>query len=464
MTDRRAAEYLKTHGVDTALSSSLQKLLRDRPADPLTALGQMLVEISEKEGNPLNDEELRKIEKPIASQVRAVWLAKELFGLVVVKDSVKDLDSYDDRNFYFRATSQRPELSDPLDCHAHEAEPELFHYVLKVHNGVESLSPGFIECQNLAMECIRKAGVWCPRALPAVDGAQIAFAEQPLGNKTLRKHAVRCLPYRPASLLGGVVATRALLIQLGAVAAKVSSALLSFEHPDAYRKAFIWDLAQALAVRPLLKHLSSERQLIIGAVLDELEARVMPLSKAGKLRRGVIHGDINDQNVLVGPSAAAESAAESGAAAMSVLGIIDFGDMCHTWVVNEIAISIAYAIIALHYDKGGDGGEAGAGGGGEEMSEVEAACAMASSYSAEMSRLGMGLSDAEWRALPTLIACRIAVSLTIGAYSSAMDPTNEYLKITLLPGLKALQRLRQTSADDLEAAMRKAAAAAHSKL
>ena len=30
--------------------------------------------------------------------------------------------------------------------------------------------------------------------------------------------------------------------------------------------------------------------------------------------------------------------------------------------------------------------------------------------------------------------------------------------------LKALQRLRQTSADDLEAAMRKAAAAAHSKL
>ena len=73
---------------------------------------------------------------------------------------------------------------------------------------------------------------------------------------------------------------------------------------------------------------------------------------------------------------------------------------------------------------------------------------------AQMAAMGLGLSDAEWAVLPTLIACRIAVSLSIGAYSSARDPTNEYLKLTLLPGLKALQKLRETPADELMAALK----------
>ncbi|KAL3909164.1 MAG: hypothetical protein SGPRY_009523 [Prymnesium sp.] len=57
------------------------------------------------------------------------------------------------------------------------------------------------------------------------------------------------------------------------------------------------------------------------------------------------------------------------------------------------------------------------------------------------------LDDNEWRALPVLISCRIAISLTVGAYSSSKDPHNEYLKLTLIPGWKALQKMRATSND-----------------
>ena len=46
------------------------------------------------------------------------------------------------------------------------------------------------------------------------------------------------------------------------------------------------------------------------------------------------------------------------------------------------------------------------------------------------------------------------MSLCIGAYSSAKDPTNEYLKLTLLPGLTALRNLRATPADELMRALR----------
>ena len=75
-----------------------------------------------------------------------------------------------------------------------------------------------------------------------------------------------------------------------------------------------------------------------------------------------------------------------------------------------------------------------------------------------MAALGMALSDDEWYVLPTLIACRIAMSLCIGAYSSAKDPTNEYLKLTLLPGLAALKGVRAVPVDQLERTLRAAAA------
>ena len=201
------------------------------------------------DSNPLGDEESRKVEKPVANSARCIELARSLFGIEPLTGSVRDLDSYDDRNFYCKATSSRPELKAAADCHACGDPPGSFHFVVKVHNGVESLSPGFIECQNLAMELVRAAGVWCPRALPSLEGRQIAFAEQPLADGSVRRHAVRCLPYRPACLLGSALPGAALLRELGGVTARVSCALSAFDHPEAHR-TFIWDLAQTAAIRP----------------------------------------------------------------------------------------------------------------------------------------------------------------------------------------------------------------------
>jgi len=438
-TSNAHAEF---QGMQSALAEALAFVVREKPDDPIDAIGRRLLSRSSKaESSPLDDEEARKLEKPIVNGETAVALALDLYGLEVVPGSLKDLDSYDDRNFYFRGTKAREELALPADAHAVEGADGTFHFVLKVHNGVESLEPGFIEAQNQAMAALREAGVWCPRALPSRDGALIAFAPLPLSSGVVRNHAVRCLPFKPAGLMGGVVATTGLLRDVGVITAKVSKALASFEHAATHR-TFMWDLAQTLAVRPLLTHLSSERRTLIGSVLDEFETLVLP--SVPKLRTTVIHGDINDQNVLVGPAGAADGE-------RCVVGVIDFGDMCHTWMVNEIAIAAAYAVIALHYDR-----PEGAPSVDEmpSLGEVPAAVAIVSAYASQMEAQGMALSEAEWSVLPTLIACRIAMSLCIGAYSSAKDPTNEYLKLTLLPGLTALQRLRATPVDELLVALK----------
>ena len=51
-----------------------------------------------------------------------------------------------------------------------------------------------------------------------------------------------------------------------------------------------------------------------------------------KLRHGVIHGDANDHNVLVRQG--------------RVAGLIDFGDLVYSAVVCDLAIAVAYAMLA----------------------------------------------------------------------------------------------------------------------
>lgn len=48
-----------------------------------------------------------------------------------------------------------------------------------------------------------------------------------------------------------------------------------------------------------------------------------------------------------------------------------------------------------------------------------------------------------------LAACRLATSATMGWYSWALDPANEYLKYHATPAWEALKALRNTSDEDL---------------
>ena len=64
-----ATAYLSEHGIADAVHASLAAIIAERPTDPITALGEKLVAMSlakQAADSPLGDEELRKVEKPIA--------------------------------------------------------------------------------------------------------------------------------------------------------------------------------------------------------------------------------------------------------------------------------------------------------------------------------------------------------------------------------------------------------------
>ena len=70
------------------------------------------------------------------------------------------------------------------------------------------------------------------------------------------------------------------------------------------------------------------------------------------------------------------------------------------------------------------------------------------------------LQPAERAVIWKLSSCRLATSATMGWYSWALDPQNEYLKYHATPAWEALKALRAASEEELAAAVAAAATAA----
>lgn len=352
----------------------------------------------------LEDEQARKRGKPSCDAVEAGALALRLFGVRAVH--VSRLNSYDDANFL---------VDDGVALR-----------VLKVQNARDSNLP-FIEAQNAAMDVVRAHACWCPAALVALSDRRIeSVTLAPDGHP--REHIVRLFEYKKARLLGDVAPSPALIASVGRMLGRVTGALAGFEHPAASR-SHAWDLAGFLSVVPPLLDAGALRAAadaeLIRRAFAWYAALVTPL--AATLRTQVAHGDMNDQNILVG-----EDADEA-------VGLLDFGDMVRTWTVADPAIACAYLVIQLHYE---DRAPA--------MREVIDACAtlLAGFTSAAP------LDDDEWSVLPSLVLARIATSLVFGAYSAALDPSNGYLLLTHAPGWRALRLLLSVPLERLQEGFR----------
>ena len=128
-----------------------------------------------------------------------------------------------------------------------------------------------------------------------------------------------------------------LLRDLGRVVAGVDLALAQFDHPAAHR-AFHWDLATGVATcRGRVSRIGdADLRRTVEGLLDDIETGLAPLLP--RLPKSVIHGDANDYNVIVGAPA-------GEARVRRVAGLIDFGDMVHSYTVGGLAVAIAYAIL-----------------------------------------------------------------------------------------------------------------------
>lgn len=117
-------------------------------------------------------------------------------------------------------------------------------------------------------------------------------------------------------------------VSLGQCVAQLALGLADFNHRRAER-AHAWNLLSLATLRPGLENVTDpvlRQQLDYSLSLFERE--LLPL--VPELPMQVVHNDANDLNLIVSQG--------------KVAGIIDFGDMCHSLRIADLAIAITYAL------------------------------------------------------------------------------------------------------------------------
>jgi Ser/Thr protein kinase RdoA (MazF antagonist) len=143
----------------------------------------------------------------------------------------------------------------------------------------------------------------------------------------LAGRVVHALSYLDGRLLRSVTTDAPLRRALGGTLAELGRALRDFDDPLVHRP-LLWDLAQLPRLRPLLaeRH-PGPRTSLITEQFGWLTAEVSP--RLAAQRAQLVHNDFSPDNTLI------------SADGSRVGGIIDFGDVTVTALVNDVAIAVA---------------------------------------------------------------------------------------------------------------------------
>ncbi len=283
--------------------------------------------------------------------------------------------------------------------------------VLKIADTSEDLRT--LDCQAAVLERLSSAGTrfQFPSVRPAVDGRLIVEVDGPDGGR----HLVRVLRYVSGEPLASVRAqTPALLEEVGTLMGTMARILDGISVPCADR-GLRWDLR--LGRRVVGQCLSgvtrADQRGRIERFLAAFDRDAVPLLST--LRTNIIHNDANDHNVLV-----SNADPDDPLRARHVTGIVDFGDLVDSYVVGEVAIAAAYAML-------------------RKRDPVQAATHVVRGFHAVHP-----LTDRELAVLYSLVCLRLCTSAVLSAHQRAQDPGNSYLSVsetavwTLLARLEAI--------------------------
>ncbi len=244
---------------------------------------------------------------PTFTEAEIAVLLAQHFGLA---GQLTALYSERDQNFHLQ------------DLHGHD-------WTVKIANEAED--PGIITCQIGAFAHIARIdpGLPVPRLHPALDGAGMIRIRHQSGSE----HILYVLSYLQGEIIENVARSPDMPARLGQMLARLGQALRDYDHPAAHDRKLLWDPRQAPRFLEEIHRLDREEDRTMAQqVLGHLRDAVLP--RLASQRHQLIHGDVNEHNLLVNPVAPYE-----------ITGIIDFGDMIHAPLVQDIADLAADSMI-----------------------------------------------------------------------------------------------------------------------
>ena len=328
---------------------------------------------------------LPELDRPAFSIQDVIPLLEEQYGLCC---RLEELPAERDRNYLARENNDES-------------------YVLKIINSCETLE--LLKVQNYALESTAKLFEQgrIPRIYPNKNGESLSRVWSESGSQHWMRlvHYVDGLPmaeYRPH--------TKEFLEELGGMCGTVTEGLHDCPAQPPTRK-LLWEIHNVQETLHEYVHWINEENLckLVRQSLDLYNQSLVPLESS--LRRGWIHNDFNDYNVLVVPKLAGPP----------TLGLIDFGDMTHSYLVAETAVACAYSML-------------------DKPDPLEAAFHLIRGF-----HNSFPLEEKEIEILFPMVLMRLCLSITLGALQQKNEPENEYLGISQEPACKLLERLQDVN-------------------
>lgn len=282
--------------------------------------------------------------------------------------------------------------------------------VMKIGAGDQDLSASLAQCAALRHVALRDPSLPIPEVVETLDGGTTATWPSCDGERH-----IRIVTYLDGVPLHTAPRSRLQRRNLGKVLARLTWALEDFRN-TVDDPTMLWDLQRAPRVRALLDAIPTVRdRLLIDRFLDAFDrevAGVLPM-----LRSQAIHNDANPHNVLVDVGDANR-----------IAGLIDFGDMVHGPLVQELAVGASYQL-------DGDGhplaGAADVVAGFHECRPLEAG---------------------EIDVLYHLIATRLVLVVVLGGWRASCQPANrEYVLRNSDAAWRSLSRLASISRPEARA-------------
>ncbi|XP_003739126.1 hydroxylysine kinase [Galendromus occidentalis] len=314
------------------------------------------------------------VAKPALTAKQVKFVLEDQFGFApkCIKN-IKELASYDDQNFCVKL------------------KPNGRKIVLKITNWKDSENKHLIREITLMMLELAKS-IPCSVPIKTTDGEVFGHYsyESAIGRKDC---IVRVFEYLPGKTLqkGHLKASQA--FQWGSLLARMHRAMQDLEFPLIEERNFLWSWEGVLKVRQFIGvHSDEKKRALINTALQKYET--IAHAQLAMEERVIIHGDLNEQNVLVNDSG-------------EVYAALDFGD-CHGGpAVWDLAVVLAYigsVVKDLDQDLLGHCGQALLG----YYRHFPAAMYM----------------DADVETIRIMICARLAQSLTLGlvTYEHSKDP------------------------------------------
>jgi len=277
------------------------------------------------------------------------------------------------------------------------------------------LERAFLEAENQVLSRLAdKLPYDFPQPRADLEGNLLSVTGNPDGRRTLH----RLLNFVEGAFFDRVEHTPELFASLGTFLARLDRALLDYRHPGIEARRHQWDLQHLALPLQHMGFIEDPRQRkLVDYFYMQFKEVVEPLQNT--LRRSVIHGDANEQNLLTRDG--------------RVSGIIDFGDMSYTPLVNEVAIALTYAMLGKEDPLFWAGHVLGA-------------------YTDEFP-----LESLEVDLLYYLVAGRLCASVCNSAHAKTLKPDSDYITISEKPAWEMLERWLGLNPRAVTSAFRKAA-------